>query len=169
MISATDFPLTPTLSPVGRGRGPRRRASIPALTPRLPCPRKAFGVGGFPLPTGERVRVRGAMRQDDISTFQARLLRQTPGAAEQALWQVLRDRRFQDAKFRRQAPVGPFLAGFLCKAHRLIVEVSDEAPADARRDGWLTAQGYRILRLTRQDVLTDLPGCLARIAAGLAR
>lgn len=109
------------------------------------------------------------MRQDDISTFQARLLRQTPGAAEQALWQVLRDRRFQDAKFRRQAPVGPFLAGFLCKAHRLIVEVSDEAPADARRDGWLTAQGYRILRLTRQDVLTDLPGCLARIAAGLAR
>src|SRR5450432_3345723 len=56
------------------------------------------------------------------ATKRARTLRRTLTPAERKLWHALRDRRIQQLKFRRQAPVGAYIADFLCLEHRLIVE-----------------------------------------------
>ena len=92
----------------------------------------------------------------------ARELRQAPTPAEEALWDLLRDRRFLGQKFRRQVPVGPFFADFLCERLRLIVELDGgvhDLPAqkahDENRDAVLHEHGYTVLRLRNEDVLPD--------------
>jgi very-short-patch-repair endonuclease len=79
------------------------------------------------------------------------------------------DRRMQTLKFRRQAPIGPYIVDFLCIAHRLIVEADGsqhaESKRDAIRDQWLAQEGYTILRFSNRDVLTARESVLATIAA----
>ncbi len=87
----------------------------------------------------------------------ARTMRAEPTEAERKLWYVLRDRRMQALKFRRQAPVGPYIVDFLCIAHRLVVEADGsqhaESKRDAIRDKWLAREGYTILRFSNLDIL----------------
>ena len=67
----------------------------------------------------------------------ARQLRREMTMAEAMLWRALRGSRFAGLKFRRQAPVGPYIADFLCIASRLIVELDGrDTPLDitARSD-----------------------------------
>lgn len=108
------------------------------------------------------------MRQSDIVTLHARVLRQAMTPAEDALWQALRDRRLLGRKFRRQAPLGPGVAGFYCVERRLVVE-ADGAGPDVRFDAWLADRGIRVLRFSSGQVRADLPGCLAAIARELCR
>ena len=68
----------------------------------------------------------------------ARTLRTNQTKAEARLWRRLRDRQLVGAKFRRQTPVGPYIADFVCYAVKLIIEVdggqhADAAEADAVR------------------------------------
>ena len=81
-------------------------------------------------------------------------------AAEQLLWRDLRDRRCGGFKFRRQAPIGPYIADFICAEARLIIELdgaphhdAERAAHDERRDRWLRAQGYRVLRFPNDPLL----------------
>jgi very-short-patch-repair endonuclease len=89
------------------------------------------------------------------------------------IWQRLRAHRFQGLSFRRQFPVGPFIADFVCLEARLVIEIdggqhaSDEAAYDARRDAWLRAEGFRILRFWNNDVLKNFSGVLERAAEAL--
>ncbi len=80
--------------------------------------------------------------------------------AEGRLWQELRDRRPNKIKFRRQAPIGRFIADFVCVEARLIVEVDGSQHADSlhdqERDAELKARGFRVLRFWNDDVLKDL-------------
>jgi len=74
------------------------------------------------------------------------------------LWGLLRDRSLEGLKFRRQAPIGPYVADFVCFARRLVVEVDGyfhafHAERDARRDAWLRREGYRVLRIPDSVVL----------------
>jgi very-short-patch-repair endonuclease len=65
------------------------------------------------------------------------------------------------------SPIGPFIADFYCSERRLIIEADGfghGSSRDIQRDAWLTAQGFRILRLWNHDILTNLPGCLDLIA-----
>ena len=64
----------------------------------------------------------------------ARNLRKAPTSAEDALWQALRDRRFQGLKFKRQVPLLGYTVDFLCFERKLIVEV-DGARAGVKRLG----------------------------------
>ena len=70
--------------------------------------------------------------------------------AERKLWYALRDRRFAETKFRRQVPVGPFIADFVCYAARLVVEVDGgqhaESASDVRRDRIPVARNDRTLQ-----------------------
>jgi very-short-patch-repair endonuclease len=71
--------------------------------------------------------------------------------AEWRLWYHLRAHRFLGLKFRRQVPIGPYTADFLCEIAGLIVEVdggqhADRVEEDAARTRWLNAQGYRVVR-----------------------
>ncbi len=99
----------------------------------------------------------------------ARAMRREPTEAERKLWYALRDRRMQALKFRRQAPIGPYIVDFLCIAHRLAVEADGsqhtESKRDAIRDAWLEQQGYRVLRFNNRDILTARENVLATIAA----
>jgi very-short-patch-repair endonuclease len=110
--------------------------------------------------------------RDDIPLFaksRARSMRRALTDAERKLWYALRDRRMQSIKFRRQAPVGPYIADFLCIEHWLIVEADGsqhaESVRDTTRDSWLTRNGYRVLRFWNHEILTAQESVLATIAA----
>ena len=85
------------------------------------------------------------------------------------LWSELRDRRLDTTKFRRQAPIGPFVADFLCSEARLIVEIDGSQHADSKRDrardAELQARGFRVLRFWNDDVMRDLRAVCDTIVA----
>ena len=93
--------------------------------------------------------------------------------AEKKLWSALRDRRFAAYKFRRQVPVGPCIADFICFEARLIIEVDGSQHADtlhdAERDTWLATQEFLIKRFWNDDVLNNLETVLDTIAATVVR
>jgi len=91
--------------------------------------------------------------------------------AEKRLWSALRDRRFAAYKFRRQVPVGTYVADFMCFEARLIVELDGSQHAqsahDAERDAWLTSQDFHIKRFWNGEVFNNLESVLDTIAAAL--
>jgi very-short-patch-repair endonuclease len=87
---------------------------------------------------------------------------------------LLRDRRLEGFKFRRQHPLGPFIVDFCCPEARVIVELdgghhSLTHDSDAARSGYLTSQGYRVLRFWNNEVLGNTSGVLERIVEALKR
>ena len=93
-------------------------------------------------------------------------------ACEYRLWYYLRAGRFQDRKFRRQVPMGPYVVDFLCEEARLIVELdggqhADRVQHDAVRGDWLAARGYRVLRFWNNDVLENIEGVLHSLSLAL--
>ena len=80
--------------------------------------------------------------------------------AEGKLWSELRDRRLDQIKFRRQVPVGKYVADFACLEAGLIVEIDGsqhaESDSDRVRGVELKARGFRVLRFWNDDVLKDL-------------
>jgi len=99
-------------------------------------------------------------------TDRARELRRDSTAAERALWALLRAWQLDGHKFRRQAPIGPYIVDFACKEKQLVVELDgsqhqDRTAYDARRTAWLNAKGYEVVRLWNNDVLED-PEAAAR-------
>lgn len=84
-------------------------------------------------------------------------MRRTPSVAERVLWKLLRGRQLEGCKFRRQVPVGPYIADFVCFEHRLIVEADSalhDQARDARRNAWLNAEGFRVLRFANSEIIT---------------
>ena len=105
----------------------------------------------------------------------ARQLRRGDTAAEQRLWAHLRGRRLHSLKFVRQLPLGPYIADFACREHRLIVEVDGathgtekEIRHDDERTAFLTQSGWRILRVWNDDVFRSLDDVLETIARACA-
>jgi very-short-patch-repair endonuclease len=100
----------------------------------------------------------------------ARALRRDATEAERRLWAALRNRAL-GAKFRRQVPLGPFVADFACATARLVIELDGgqhaESVRDARRDAWLAAEGWAVVRYWNSDVMTNLDGVLADILRGI--
>ncbi len=98
-------------------------------------------------------------------------MRKQPTEAERRLWQMLRDRRFSAFKFRRQVPVGPFIADFLCFETRLIVEADGgqhcESAADARRTVWLESQNFRVQRFWNHEILSQPRNVMDRLYTAL--
>jgi very-short-patch-repair endonuclease len=83
-------------------------------------------------------------------------MRSNPSSTERLLWKLLRDRRLEGLKFRRQIPIGPYIADFACYRHFLIVEADGywhDAAADAVRDLWLNQHGFRVLRFDNNDIV----------------
>ena len=100
------------------------------------------------------------MQQSSGQTAVARNLRQKASAAETMLWNALRDRRFLRLKFRRQAPIGPFVVDFFCMERQLILDIE----ANNARDLWLLQRGYLVLNLSEDAVLGDVSGALWRLS-----
>ena len=113
-------------------------------------------------------------KRDDFAVRVAHEQRNAPSEAEALVWRTLRNRGL-GVKFRRQVPIGPYVVDFVCLEQRLIVENDgpmhddDERKArDARRDAFLTAEGFRILRLPDDLVRGSTELAIQRIRAALA-
>ena len=100
----------------------------------------------------------------------ARELRQQMTPAEKLLWSRLRSKQLNGLKFRRQHPLGPFIADFYCAAHRLVVEVDGDihdlqAERDAARTEQFEQHGYRVIRFRNEQVLNNIEDVLTAIKA----
>ena len=104
----------------------------------------------------------------------ARRFRQDPSMEERRLWERLRGRKLEGAKFRRQGRIGPYIVDFVCLEARLVVEIDgplhereDRKQKDALRQRWLEQEGYRVLRFTTMESYHDIERVLNAIAAAL--
>ena len=93
----------------------------------------------------------------------ARDLRRANLSPEQLLWTALRNEQIGGLKFRRQHPIGPYVVDFYCHGEHLVVEVDgfshdEKAPEDAERTKFLEGRGLRVLRVTNDDVMSNLDG-----------
>src|SRR5437588_10077357 len=87
-----------------------------------------------------------------LRTTDSRRLRTSMSGTELRVWIRLRGRKLDGWKFRRQQPIGPYYVDFYCPAAKLVIEIggashSDEwAAYDIRRQAWLGAEGYKVIR-----------------------
>ncbi|MGP9814087.1 endonuclease domain-containing protein [Rhodopseudomonas sp. NSM] len=105
----------------------------------------------------------------------AREPRKASTDAERLMWAALRDKQLNGFSFRRQVPIGPFIADFACHSVKLVVEIDggqhfsdDGERTDASRAAAIEARGFRILRFGNHDVMSNRDGVLQSIAAELA-
>lgn len=104
----------------------------------------------------------------------ARVLRRETSAAERKVWAGLRNRSLGGHKFVRQERIGPYYADFACREARLVVEIDgathsseDEIAYDKRREAFLRAQGYRVIRFTNEEVYGHSDSVFDAILAAL--
>jgi adenine-specific DNA-methyltransferase len=97
-------------------------------------------------------------------------LRRNQTEAEKLLWRHLRNRHLSGYKFRRQYPVGSFIADFYCPQRKLVIEVDGGQhfcekgkKYDAQREQYLSSLGIRTLRFSNLDVLKNIDGTWERI------
>lgn len=91
---------------------------------------------------------------------------------EAKLWHYLRARRFHGVKFSRQVLVGPYIADFAAREAKLVIELDGDSHGtqlayDERRTGLIENEGYKVIRFTSRDVLTNLEGVLEMIGRAL--
>lgn len=104
--------------------------------------------------------------------IRARSLRRDMPPAERAVWALLRARGLGGWKFRRQVPIGPYIVDFLCKERRLVLEIDGlthdaRVEHDRKRDAFIRAQGYRVVRLCNDNVYDNLEGVMWKIMMAL--
>ncbi len=91
-------------------------------------------------------------------------MRREPTLAEQKLWLPLRDRRLAGFKFRRQMPIGPFIADFICQRPKIVLEADGgqhaESATEDARDRWFRLSGYEVVRYWNNDILQNGEGVL---------
>lgn len=105
------------------------------------------------------------MRNDFVKT-----LRKNLTEPERVLWHYLRNRRFKGYKFRRQVPIGNYIADFVCYEARLIIELdgrqhltSESLKYDGERTEYLEGQYFRVIRFYNTEILNQIECVLEKI------
>jgi very-short-patch-repair endonuclease len=95
--------------------------------------------------------------------------------AETLLWRYIRAHRIDGLGFRRQVPIGNYIADFVSYSAQLIVELDGESHdfaerqrADERRDAFFRAQGFQVVRFTNTQVISNLEGVIGAIRQAAA-
>jgi very-short-patch-repair endonuclease len=95
-------------------------------------------------------------------------MRLAPTCSEALLWQAIRGRRL-GVQFRRQVPLGRYIADFFASELQLVIEIDGgyhhrlRALSDARRDQWLRRRGCTVPRLSEAFVMRDLAAAVVLI------
>ena len=104
----------------------------------------------------------------------ARSLRSSQTPAEDTFWRAVKAKRLGRFKLVRQVPIGPYFADFVCRSHKLIVEIDggthsspEELADDERRTLHLQQLGYRIVRVSNADVVDNLDAICRQLIAVL--
>ena len=105
----------------------------------------------------------------DQQAQRARQLRFAPTQSETLLWSLLRAKQVCRLKFRRQHPIGPYIADLVCVARRLFIEVDGgyhdfTAQEDLRRESYIKNEGWDIRRFSDEDVNDDVEAVVRGIA-----
>ena len=102
-----------------------------------------------------------------LTIGRARELRRKLTLPEVILWNAIRARKLNGARFRRQHPIGPYILDFYCDQAKLAVEIDgavhdhpDQIGHDQRRTAWLEAQGVAVFRIPAREVLGNLESVL---------
>src|SRR5437763_1674669 len=108
------------------------------------------------------------MRSFSVNVVRSRQLRRVQTSAEYELWQQLRGRQLEGLKFRRQHTIGPFIADFVCLAKKLVIKVDGgqhnkrlNKIYDSGRTNYLEHEGYRVLRFSNSEALTNMDEVLS--------
>jgi len=106
------------------------------------------------------------------NAHQLRLVDKTE--AEEKLWQCLRNRKIENCKFRRQHPIGKFVADFYCHEKKLVVEVDggyhneqEQKEHDEARTQIINEYGITVIRFTNDEILNNLQSVINKITAAL--
>ena len=97
----------------------------------------------------------------------ARRLRRPMTGTEALLWEHLRDRKFHGLKFRRQHPIGPYVADFFCAELALVLEIDgpvhndpEQQTRDREREFFLQELGLKVVRISNSQVQPNLKQAL---------
>jgi len=100
--------------------------------------------------------------REGVKTNQARNFRKAMTHAEVLLWLGLKGHSREGFSFRRQHPIGPYIADFYCAKAKLIIEVDgqihereDRPQRDALRDQWFAEQGMETMQISAADIMAD--------------
>src|SRR5438270_800447 len=109
---------------------------------------------------GERAGRGGAMKRHVETRDRAKALRANLTETERRLWYHLRANRL-GVKFQRQVVLPPYITDFASRSERLVIELDGDTHAgreayDAARTRALEERGYRVLRFTNSDVMSNL-------------
>ena len=113
------------------------------------------------------------METDPVKLDRARKLRCEATPPERAMWRVLRAHRLEAWKFARQVSVGSYFIDFAARRERLGIELDGDSHAqtelyDKVRTSYLEGRGWRIIRFTNHDILSNPEGVGQSILASLA-
>ncbi len=124
----------------------------------------------------ERVGVNyrgGAMFSSLLEEARELRKRQTP--VEEIFWQIVRNRRFLNLKFRRQHQIGPYIVDFYCHERKLVIEldggvhqIPEQKARDAERDEYLKSLGNQVIRIKNEDISERLGQTLESLANTLS-
>jgi very-short-patch-repair endonuclease len=91
-------------------------------------------------------------------------LRENLTEAEELLWLALKDNQVEGYKFRRQHPIGIYIADFYCHKLKLVIEIDggyhlseEQQQLDKERTKFLEFQGLIVIRFSNKKVLLNLP------------
>jgi len=112
-------------------------------------------------------------RRNKFTVKRSRELRQKMTLPEKILWQFLRGSTLAGLRFRRQHPIGHYIADFCCISKKLVIELDGEyhiqiKRKDEEREDFLRRQGFCVLRFTNCQVFDHIEWVLQTIADELA-
>ena len=97
----------------------------------------------------------------------AKEMRSNMTPAETKMWRILRGKRFQDLKFKRQVLIGNYIVDFLCENKKIIIEIDGgqhneelNIQSDKNRKHYLDNNGYKVLRFWNDDVMKNIDGVM---------
>jgi len=97
----------------------------------------------------------------ELKYFRA-TLRKRSTSAEAKLWELLKARKIDGKKFRRQHSIGKYIVDFCCPAEKLIIELdgashgeNHQIQKDETRDKYIESLGFTVLRFENRIVFQD--------------